>query len=255
MRQNKQLLRVVAASVAFALALVGFAAPAVAEDYTSQWTVSFTAQKQMESTFRTGQIDESVNELQPGDSVTFQVTLANRYPAETDWYMENEVISSLERSQSVAKNGAYSYRLVYTGPDGTERVLYDSSGIGGDKDQRVGVGLEEATDSLDEMFYLDTLAQGQSGRVDLYVALEGETQGNAYQDTRANLQMDFAVELRETGTVVSQRSGLLPETGDPISYLPLVLLTGLGGLAVLIVAIVLWRRGEKETEEAGHGAH
>ena len=35
------------------------------------------------------------------------------------------------------------------------------------------------------------------GIITLEVALDGETQGNSYQDTLADLQMNFAVELRD----------------------------------------------------------
>ena len=42
---------------------------------------------------------------------------------------------------------------------------------------------------------LDTLAKGDKGRITLEVELDGETQGNDYQNTLADLQMNFAVEL------------------------------------------------------------
>lgn len=258
MRQRWRLAVLCALTMALAVACGGWATTARADEARQDWSVVFTADDQMRSTFSTDQMDEAVSGLQPGDSVAFSVSLQNQNSEQTDWYMENRVIASLERSQSVAQNGAYSYRLTYTDAGGTERVLYDSEGIGGTKEQRVGAGLEEATDSLDEMFYLDTLATGRGGRVDLTVALEGETQGNAYQDTRANLRMDFAVEKRAVGSseepagwIDRAGSGFLPETGDPTSYVPLVALTGVGGLALLAGALVAWRRRDREADEGG----
>lgn len=260
MTQRKIGTRLVAFVAALAAAVLGFAAPALAETYDSTWSVVFTAQDKMESTFSTGQIDEKVNGLQPGDSVTFHVTLSNQNAATTDWYMENEVLSSLERSSTIgeAQKGAYSYKLTYTDHNGETTVLYDSTKIGGDKTQHVGQGLEEATDSLDEMFYLDTLATGQGGQVDLLVALEGETQGNSYQDTQANLQLDFAVEKRSVeanptpaSTIKKTDNGLLPTTGDPTSYVPIVALTGVAGAALLIAALLVWRRKQEEQPEGG----
>lgn len=47
---------------------------------------------------------------------------------------------------------------------------------------------------LEEHFYLDRLNNGETGFVNLTVKLDGETQGNDYQQTLAQLQMDFAVE-------------------------------------------------------------
>ena len=47
---------------------------------------------------------------------------------------------------------------------------------------------------MDEFFYLDRLASGENGKIGLTVALDGETQGNGYQNTLAKLQLAFAVE-------------------------------------------------------------
>ena len=40
--------------------------------------------------------------------------------------MTNQVLQSLEDSQSVASGGAYSYILSFTAPDGSNRILYSS---------------------------------------------------------------------------------------------------------------------------------
>lgn len=55
-----------------------------------------------------------------------QVGLKNTSEKDADWYMTNEVLKSLEDSQSIAEGGAYGYRLTYVGPDKKETVLYDS---------------------------------------------------------------------------------------------------------------------------------
>lgn len=70
-------------------------------------------------------------------------------------------------------------------------VLFDSETVGGDG----GAGLYEATDGLDEFFKLCTMAPGGSGYVTLYVKLDGETQGNGYQNTLARLRLNFAVNI------------------------------------------------------------
>lgn len=193
--------------VCFALAgfmLCGSVISAHAEDYKGGegWKVEFTG-KNMESNFQSSALSDAVYALQPGDSVALSLALVNNDSQNTDWYMTNEVLSSLEDSQSMAKGGAYAYRLAYTNSLGEETILYNSENVGGEKGDVVGEGLREATDNLDEFFYLDRLAPGSSGMITLKVVLDGETQGNTYQNTLASLQMNFAVE----------KAGATPEPG------------------------------------------
>lgn len=162
--------------------------PAHAEEYTGShdWNVTFDGSK-IVSTFATDDLSDSVSQIQPGDTITLSVTLNNNAASATNWYMTNEVLKSLEDGD--AEGGAYTYCLTYAGPGG-ETVLYDSDSVGGDDSG----GLLDATKALKEYTYLDRLEAGASARVDLEIGLDGETQGNAYQDTLASLQMNFATE-------------------------------------------------------------
>ncbi len=189
---------------ALALSLVAaFCTPtaALAEEYSGEadWQVVFTGDK-MESTFDTGKFDDVVQGLQPGDSAKFHVTLKNDADFDTNWYMKNTVLKSLEDTQDVASGGFYSYRLVYVDPSGAEDVLYDSDTVGGEKTLADREGLHEATDALKDFFFLGLLKPDQAAYVDLRIALDGETEGNAYQDTLAQVQMEFAVERAQAGT-------------------------------------------------------
>ena len=78
--------------------------------------------------------------------------------------------------------------------NGQETVFFDSSTIGGDRSSAAGLGLHEATESMGEYFRLGTLTPGEKGMVTLSVTLDGETQGNDYQNTLADLTMSFAVD-------------------------------------------------------------
>ena len=138
--------------------------------------------------------------MEPGDTVDFHIQLKNEYKQTTDWYMTNKVLESLEDAQTVAEGGAYSYILTYIKQDGTKETLYSSEEVGGETKNASGEGLHQATNSLKDYFYLDRLKSGQSGEITLKVKLEGETQGNTYQDTLAKLQMNFAVELVDDST-------------------------------------------------------
>lgn len=180
---------------------------AYAEDFSGGdgWKVSFDGKK-MTSTFKNTDIDDKIYEMEPGDTVDFHIQLKNEYKQTTDWYMTNKVLKSLEDAQTVAEGGAYSYILTYIKQDGTKETLYSSEEVGGETKNASGEGLHQATNSLKDYFYLDRLKSGQSGEITLKVKLEGETQGNTYQDTLAKLQMNFAVELVDDSTT--------PETPD-----------------------------------------
>lgn len=165
----------------------------------SDWQVTFTGEKKMESSFNTADINDTIYGMQPGDNAIIELSLKNENSTPTDWYMTNKVLYSLEdrSANSGTSGGAYTYRLVYTDKDGDETILFDSDTVGGEEGSGNREGLREATAALEDYFYLDTLTTGRSGRITLEVALDGETQGNSYQDTLADLQMNFAVELRD----------------------------------------------------------
>lgn len=260
------------------------ALPAYADSQSGEsgWHVAFDGE-QMESTFHSQEIADAVYAMQPGDNVTFSLTTENTSEETTDWYMTNEVLQSLEDTQAVADNGGYTYRLTYTDKDGAETVLYTSDSIGGEKDSPVGEGLNEATDSLDDFFFLDRLAPGEGGSLALYIALDGESQGNVYQDTLADLQMNFAVELvKDTSVVpnsklpsdypflteyktniktikkqivetVSNIIGIgrtqAAKTGDVWTFGAIVLLAA--GLAVFAAALISSRRRRKKEQTQG----
>lgn len=70
------------------------------------WRVVFTEEKEMESTFRTSDLNDVIAGMQPGDRVIFSLGLSNENAAETDWYMTNKVLYSLEdRSANGATSG------------------------------------------------------------------------------------------------------------------------------------------------------
>lgn len=180
------------AVLAFAMAGSVLTAQAESLNGGSGWGARFTGDD-IESNFTSSQIADAVSGLQPGDDITFRVDVENGDDRNASFYMTNEVLSSLEESQNAAQGGAYGYHLVYTGPGGAETVLYDSDAVGGDSTAR-GEGLHKVSNSLEDYLYLDTLTPGQKGTVSLKASLDGETQGNGYQNTFANLQINFAVE-------------------------------------------------------------
>lgn len=238
------------------LLMAGSVMTAWAEEYKGDngWSVIFNGEK-MESTFSTGSLSDVILAMQPGDDAAITLSLKNTADFTTDWYMTNEVLSSLEDSQSVANGGAYTYILTYTNSAGEATTLYSSEAVGGEKTSNAGEGLHEATDSLKDYLYLERLGSGESGKISLEVALDGETQGNAYQDTLADLQMNFAVEKVTAPTTTTTPTGekkkpggqgTVVQTGDS-SHLGLWSAMALiSGLVLLILAVMRLKRNKRE---------
>lgn len=181
------------------------------------WSVSFTDKNKMVSNFTTADLNEIVSGMQPGDEAIFEIALTNKNSKKTDWYMSNKVLYSLEDRSINSKTGggAYTYKLTYTDKDGEVTVLFDSDTVGGEKVSPAGEGLHAATDALEDFFYLDTLSKGHNGQISLTVALDGETQGNDYQNTLADLQMQFAVEMSRNRPTTPPSSHRTPRDPDP----------------------------------------
>ena len=218
------------------------------ENSTAAGSCSFTG-KEMVSSFDSNKLAVSVSEMQPGDEVTFSVNIKNDSDISTKWYMSNDVLSSLEDAQSVAENGGYTYILTYTDPDGKEDTIYSSTSVGGEKETTAGKGLNEATNSLDDFFSLDTLEPGENGAVNLTVGLDGESQGNIYQDTLAKLMMNFAVEDNSSPTTPNPPTYNTPprvKTGDVWSAASIF--TFILGVVLLILAF-FWRKGARKNEK------
>ncbi len=248
-------------------------ATARAESLTSERNVSFTKDNKLESDYAGSDLDSAVYGLQPGDDITITLNLKNENPAAANWYMTNEVLQSLEETTgSNASGGAYEYELAYTDPNGVQEVLFTSDTVGGENNGS-RVGLKSATSGLEDYLYLDTLNPGQRGVITLRVALDGETQGNDYQNTLARLQMNFAVDTttinNQTVTRVVDESGdpiLVDDNGNPVvadddsssartrivrtgdenDLLPFIIAAGLSGLLLLLLAVY----GVKERRKA-----
>lgn len=241
-----------------AIMTVGTSMNVFAEKITGSkdWAVEFDGEK-MNSTFDASQLSAEVYKLLPGDSMELQVGVKNTSADETDWYMTNEILQSLEDSQSVAEGGAYTYRLTYVDHKNAETVLYSSDTVGGEGSTAAGEGLEQATNSLEDYFYLDRLKKGESGTVHLTIALDGETQGNDYQDTLAKLQMNFAVEkvtaeveyrpgdpIKKTEVHKVARTD--PKTGDETKVIAFSAIALVSGLVLLFFGITSMKKKCKD---------
>ena len=241
-----------AAVLALALPMV-----AMAESYTGQedWTVTFNQSEKMVDNYSADRWADDIRQLQPGDDITFTVTCKHEHSTTCDWYMANEVLKSLE--QAYATGSAYSYKLTYTSPAGKTRTLYNSEAVGGggSTPQDRTNGLLDATSALEDFFYLDTLKKGETAHVDLRVSLDGETEGNAYFDTLAQLKMKFAVELNSNpnnpskSTSTSSKRGTV-QTGDDTNLFPFFVAMAVSGALLMLLGLYGVRQRKQDREEA-----
>ena len=209
------------------------------------WKVEFVKGNKLVSNFKSSDIADELSNLQPGDDMTFTITLKNTSGNLVDWYMFNRVIKSLEDTQSTASGGAYSYKLTYLTSVNTLITLYDSETVGGElpEGSKVPEGLKSADSNLKDYLWLETMQTGRSGVVTLQVKLEGETQGNGYQNTKADFQMRFAVEVVPGRTVV--------KTGDEtMKLIPFYIGMGVTGILFAVLAFEgVHQRKKKGGEE------
>lgn len=247
----------------------GMAVTAQAEELTGRtaWKVDFNGEG-VESNFTSQQMADEVSGILPGDSIELHMDVENSSDIETDWYLSSEIVKSLEDG-STAQGGAYGYQLWYADPDGEETILYESGAIGGEDGENA---LKEATDSLGDFLYLGTLGEGEQGEVYLRITLDGETQGNDYQNTLAQLQMNFAVEESAPDTVqgedtivektekgedkVIRRTERVPsntayqtrqvKTGDPNQLLLISAAALASGLVLLVLGILALKRRKND---------
>lgn len=215
-------------------------------------TVTYTADGTLDDNFN--RLEDVVKDLLPGDDITVVLKLRSENAEDCNWYMSNTVVNSLEDG-SGASGSAYGYRLSYVDPEGEETVLFDSETVGGDGSSD---GLKEATGALKDYFYLDTLNQGDEASVKLSVSLDGETEGNDYFNTLADLEMRFAVEPNAgaSNTVTERASaggngvGRVVSTGDEAELFPYYVAMAVSGILLLMLATdsVLRRRKKGESK-------
>ena len=211
--------------------LITLATPVSAESQTGsdQWQVAFDGQK-MKANYTAADFADSFSDLQPGDTVSIEITLKNVCGEKADWYIQNNILDIFEEAD--AADGAYTYQLTYT---------------------------DQINPTLgSDYLYLDTLADGEQARVTLTLGLDGETLLNAYQRKSAALSLYFAAEIAETTVTVNEtktntivntvvKTIVSPLTSDG-SSLPLLGALAVGAVIVLIVLIGIYKRRKAKEE-------
>ena len=248
---KKHLMIILLASLAMMLAASSMC---YANSYSFKGSCSYDGKK-ITSDFTSDDWAAAQSRLQPGDSLTYTVTYKNNSSETTEWYMRNEVLTTLEQAKDAAENGGYTYVLQNEGPNGGKTTLFSNEKVGGEraKDSSVPTDLEgllQATNATKEFFFIQELKKGQSGKTHLKVVCDGETEVNDYMNTDGSLLVQYAVEKKakdkkKIKTVVSH-----VRTGDDSKILLFAALMA-AALIAAVIAIVLWRRDRRKDEEKG----
>ena len=234
-------------------------AAAFAQDSTFKGSCSYDGEE-ITSDFSTEDFAATVSGMEPGDTVDMKITYTNDSEARTEWYMENEVLETLEEAKDQAKNGGYTYILENIGPDKTVTTLFDNS-IGGENESVDLEGLKQATNATQEYFFIQELKKGETATTHLHVEFDGETEVNDYMDTSGKLMLSYAVEEVPSGTEIEEkekvvnkvvyknrRVGNRVNTGDRNNLLMLVLVNVVA-VILLIAAVIVYRRSRREDGE------
>ena len=230
--------------------LILSAAPSFADEFSGgPWSVVYDGTK-LNADVSYEEMGNVLNQLLPGDSVTFTYALKNESKKDTSWWMNNKILDSFE-DNSKANGGAYGYKLSYIDSKGETNILYSSDTVGGE-DNEAGTGLHAATNALENYFFLEDMAAGKQGSVVLEIDLDGETQGNGYQSTLADIEINFAVEdvpEDPTTPTTPKTPNQVVRTGDESNARFYFILAGLGA-ALMILAVVIMIKGKRNNKEA-----
>ena len=224
------------------------AAPVFAESRTQEFSIEYDGSEIKTSDEGLANLTKYLNDIQPGDDATIVFKIKNASDKDVDWYLSNSAIA-FEKSLNEASGAAYEYVLSYSGK--TEPI-FSSDSVGGTKETGSGgaIGVEEATENLDEFFLLDTLGAGQEATLTLYLALDGETQTNEYQRAISDITVNFAVEPATEGEDTHvQRIIYVPRTGDTSHVFLYVALEVISLIALIFVVwrFRVYRRKQEET--------
>ena len=200
------------------------------------------------STSNVTSLTATLQGLEPGDSITITQTYVNDSDNQTEWYIRNEILDTLESTKDM--NGGYTYKLVSGG-----QTLFDSEAVGGRDSESDEMGLKQLNDAItgenagEKWIHIDTLKSGAKGTTTLTVALDGESQANVYQATNGTLDIQYAVEdtAKEGEPIYKTKKAV--DTGDTTSLI-LPIAAFLAAAALLVLAIMSYRKDRKDGEEA-----
>ena len=262
----------------FALALLvagasfmGMDKVAFAQTQHVDWEVTYTG-SDFDSTYNSAKA--SISNTMPGDTIEFNVTYNNGTNEAATFYMNADVIKSLEE-ESEANGGAYSYKIL----NSTSSIpIFDSETIGGEATDVVG--LNQVSSKEGAYFSLGSIPAGESGVVTVAISLDGNSQNNNYMSTLAQLQIKFGAEptseadggetivekvkktiVKEIVTVLEDGTEVViiddeniplnggvgnPRTGDSIMPIVFCSVALMLGIALIVVYFMMTKKQKRE---------
>ncbi|SEK23040.1 conserved repeat domain-containing protein [Pseudobutyrivibrio ruminis] len=185
---KKKYMNIVLALTIVAAGFIGLKTEALADTLDPvTWTVTYDGTDTFGTTY---DVDKAtVSGAMPGDTITYEVTYKNASTEAANFYMDANVVKTLEDGNDAATGGAYTYKIL---SDKSETPLFDSETVGGDNEEVQG--LMQVNGNEDAYFDLGTLAVGDSGKITVIIVLDGNTQSNSYMATVGKLNIQFAAE-------------------------------------------------------------
>lgn len=180
---------------------------AATDNLRYDWDVSYNGSS-FSSTYDSE--DAVISNAMPGDTITYSVTYTNLSSESADFYMNADVISSLENNSN-ANGGAYSFKIL-----NNDTVLFDSETVGGDvKDV---VGLNQINGNEGAYFSLGSVDKDDAGTVYIYIALDGNSQTNNYMASFANLEVKFGAEATSNAQYNKKIVNKITKTNTTTKY-------------------------------------
>ena len=137
---------------------------------------------------------ENFSDMYPGESRIQEILIQNNDNRDVEFYLQPSVLQSFEETVD-ASGAAYNISLklhtkdaVYTLFGGTEED--DSARIGGDEQ-----GLGNLNAAIEGWIFLTRLQPQETASLEMMVALDGESNTNAYQDALGTFQFEFGVDF------------------------------------------------------------
>ncbi len=185
--------------LALSIAIAGFLSVSdvavAAEDGNLKysWNVTYTGVRGNAFTTNYDVNKANLLEIMPGDTVVYTAEYKNGTDKAADFYLSTEVFNTLEDDTTVnTQGGAYTFKIEDQGPSGN-KVLYDNI-IGGDATTTDPVGLKQLNVDGKSYFALGTVPAGESGKIVVTVAVDGNSQDDSYMAALAKMSIIFAAE-------------------------------------------------------------
>ena len=217
-----------------------------ADDYKIEYGCTYNG-SDIKTDFDMSAFNEVAAALEPGDHVTYVITYVNDSDNDANWYVKTNVFDTIDAAGT--KGVGYTVTIKNSSPDKTApKLLYDNMKA----EAKAGAVIENPvtlSSATGEYYGIGRLKAGQSGKIEMYIMIDGDAEDIDYPDTAGKLIMQFAAE-NDKGKVASQRHPLAGrKTGNSVGTLMMLAFITAAILALLFAVISFvkdWKRGDRQ---------